>query len=196
MQAAFLGAIFDLDGVVTDTGKLHAIAWKETVDPLVSVPFDLTTDYREFIAGKPRIEGLKQFLSSRDHVLSENALKELSDFKNRRYLALVEHHGVRVNAEMLSRIAVYHASGVKLAIASSSKNARAIIERASLAFPGVVVDGNDVERLKLRPKPAPDIFRFAAALLDVDYSKCIVFEDSLETLANVHPARGIYVEFL
>ncbi len=194
LQTAFLGAIFDLDGVLTDTSKLHAMAWKEIVDPFINVPFDLTVDYQKYIAGRPRIEGLKQLLASRDQVLDAHQLKQISDLKNLRYLALVDQHGVRVNVEMLSRVALYHAAGIKIAIATSSKNARAILQRANLVVPGVLVDGNDVENLKLNPKPAPDIFKYAANLLNVPYSECIVFEDSLDTISQLAPARGVFVE--
>ena len=194
MSSAFLAAIFDLDGVITDTGVLHARAWKNVLDPLLSEPFDLNHDYRVYIAGRPRLEGLVEFLNSRAVDLSHQDTKRLCDKKNNIYLEYLQSFDVPVNTAILARIAVYAAAGVKIGVASSSKNAKLVLSKANLVLPGIVVDGNDVEKNGLRPKPSNDIFVYTARLLGVNYDSCIIFEDSLAALEQVSPARGVRVE--
>lgn len=195
MSKSFLAAIFDLDGVITDTSRLHAEAWKSVLDPVVDYAFDITADYQKFIAGRSRVDGLRAFFSGRGYAVTDSQLGALCYEKNQRYLSLLDVVGVKVNAEMLARIALYNSLGIKIAVATSSKNARAVLSRASLVLPGVLVDGNDVERLGLRSKPEPDIFIYAARVLGVDFAECVVFEDSREALLKVFPATGVLVEF-
>ncbi|MDX2224356.1 MAG: HAD hydrolase-like protein [Rhodospirillaceae bacterium] len=194
MPRAFLAAIFDLDGVITNTAMTHARAWKAVIDPRVDRPFDLDRDYKLHVAGRPRADGLKDFFASREMVLPDDDIAAMSARKNDLYLELLESEGVRVNPEMIARMALYSAAGLKIGIASGSKNARKVIDLACLTIPGVLVDGHDVEALGLRPKPAPDIFIHVAQILGVAYAQCIVFEDSRAALAQIAPARGVLVE--
>ena len=195
MPQPFLAAIFDLDGVLTDTADVHARAWKDMVDPIVSRPFDVVHDYQAYVAGRPRIAGIRDFLKSRDVVLPEDELHKIGEEKNRRYVANLARVGVRVNPEMLARMEQYTASGVKIGIASSSKNARLVLDMAKLPFTGILVDGNDVESLGLAPKPSPDIFIHTAKLLGVPMAQCIIFEDSEAALQQIAPAHGVLVHF-
>lgn len=193
MSRSFLAAIFDLDGVITDTASSHARAWKTVVDPLLDRPFELVTDYATYLAGRPRIDGIRDFLMARGMTLSEAALAALASRKNSEYLRILESDGVRVNEQILSQMSALRAHGLKIAIASSSKNARTVLKISRIDFKGILVDGNDVEILGLRPKPAPDIFVYTARQLGVEMADCMIFEDSPETLAQVSPAHGILV---
>ena len=195
MPRTFLAAIFDLDGVLTDTASVHARAWKELVDPMLAEPFDLLDDYRKYVAGWPRVAGIRNFLKSRGITLAEDALIDLAARKNELYLRYLREDGVRVNPEMVAKIASYKAAGMKIAIASGSKNAKFVLANAKLSDIGMIVDGNDVEALHLRPKPAPDIFIHTAKQLGVPLEQCIVFEDSEDTLAQVGPAHGVLVVY-
>ena len=120
---------------------------------------------------------------------------DLAARKNALYLRYLREDGVRVNPEMVAKVARYKAEGVKTAVASGSKNAKFVLERANLFDVGMVVDGNDVEALGLKPKPASDIFVHTARCLGVPMEKCIIFEDSEETLAQVSPAHGVLVVY-
>ena len=195
MSRTFLAAIFDLDGVLTDTASVHARAWKELVDPMLARPFDSLNDYRKYVAGWPRVEGIRNFLKSRDVTLADDVVLDLAARKNALYLRYLREDGVRVNPEMVAKVARYKAEGVKTAVASGSKNAKFVLERANLFDVGMVVDGNDVEALGLKPKPASDIFVHTARCLGVPMEKCIIFEDSEETLAQVSPAHGVLVVY-
>ena len=195
MSRSFLAAIFDLDGVLTDTASIHARAWKELVDPMLAEPFDAPNDYRKYVAGWPRVEGIRNFLKARRVTLAEEALADLAARKNELYLSYLRADGVRVNPEMISRMALYRSAGMKVAVASGSKNAKFVLEKANLLDVGVVVDGNDIEALGLKPKPAPDIFVHTARCLGVPMEQCIIFEDSEETLAQVSPAHGVFVVY-
>lgn len=194
MSRTFLAAIFDLDGVITDTADAHARAWKAVVDPLLVQPFDVREDYRAYVAGRSRIEGVREFLASRSITLPHGELQSLAEHKNRLYLQILETEGVRVNPEMVARMALYAAAGLKIGIASGSKNARKVLALANLICPGVLVDGNDIEALGLRSKPAPDVFAHTARLLGVKLEDCLVFEDSPDAIAQIAPAHGVLVK--
>jgi HAD superfamily hydrolase (TIGR01509 family) len=195
LSRSFLAAIFGLDGVLTDTASVHARAWKEVVDPMVDEPFDVLNDYRKYVAGRPRVDGIRNFLMSRKVTLPEDQLFQLGEKKNELYLCRLREDGVRVNPEMVARMALYKSAGMKIAVASGSKNAKSVLDRANLLEFGVVVDGNDVEALGLKPKPAPDIFIHAAKLMGVPMDKCIIFEDSEAALTQLSPAHGVLVEY-
>ncbi len=180
--------------MITDTARAHARAWKEVLDPLLDRPFDVQEDYRAYVAGRARIAGAREFLESRSISWAEQDLRTLADQKNRLYLRFLETEGVQVNAEMIARMALYAVSGLKIGIASGSKNARKVLSIANIVHPGVLVDGNDIETLGLRPKPAPDVFVHTARLLGVSLEACIVFEDSPDALAQIAPAHGVLVK--
>src|SRR5690606_29262459 len=112
MKQQYKGAIFDMDGVITQTAKVHAKAWKELFDGFLKEhegssfkPFDINSDYKQYIDGKPRLDGIRSFLQSRDISLkegkpgeeaSETTVYDLGEHKNKLFLSLLEKEGVEV----------------------------------------------------------------------------------------------------
>lgn len=187
-------AIFDLDGVLTDTAKVHEAAWREAFWPH-SISHEA---YLKYVDGRTREDGIRTFLKSvtpPEQLITSKLVKVVGDQKNDLYLEAIERDGVCIIPENVALAALYKAYGWKIGVASSSRNAKTILERAAL-FPLVdtLVDGNDVERLGLPSKPAPALFKYCANKMDVRYEDCVVFEDSRETYENVAPAYGVLVK--
>lgn len=163
--------IFDLDGVITDTAEYHYQAWQRLADE-EGLPFDRETN--EHCRGVSRRESLLIVLGGRPE--SEERMQALMARKQGYYEALLD----RVSpADLLPGVAGLldrlDEAGIPYGIASASKNARAVCERLGIAGRlGVLADGHSVER----PKPAPDLFRFAAAGLGVSAARCLVVEDA------------------
>jgi beta-phosphoglucomutase len=165
------GFIFDLDGVLTDTAEYHYRAWQKLADE-ENIPFDRQAN--EALRGVSRRESLLLIVGDRPY--SEAELQSMMDRKNRYYVESIANitpqdvlPGVIVLLDELRR------SGMKIAIGSASKNARTVIEKLGIADRvDVITDGNSVER----PKPAPDLFLFAAKQLGLDPTHCVVVEDA------------------
>ena len=181
---AIRGCIFDLDGVLTDTAEYHYQAWQQLAEAL-GIPFDRQRN--EALRGVSRRRSLELLLAGR--VYPEAQMLEMMERKNRYYQELLKQvtpqallPGVRNVLEAV------RAAGLKIAIGSASKNAREVVQRLHLA-PSIddLADGSSV----VRPKPAPDLFVYAAGLLRVCVHECIVFEDAA---AGVEAAKvaGMY----
>jgi trehalose 6-phosphate phosphatase len=191
--------IFDLDGVVTRTARVHAAAWKAMFDPYLAArgareeaaypPFDAESDYRRYVDGKPRYEGVRSFLESRSLALprgdpadppERETVYGLGNRKNALFLEKVREGGVEVFDSTVDLIRALREQGVKTAIVSSSKNCAAVLEAAKLAeLFDVRVDGTDTARLGLTGKPAPDIFQEAARRLGIAPGRAVVVEDAI-----------------
>jgi trehalose 6-phosphate phosphatase len=198
-RADFDAVIFDLDGVVTRTARLHARAWKQVFDDFLSrwkwgnggsqEPFDIERDYAQHVDGKPRYDGVRDFLASRGIVLPEGDPSDgpdvetvcgLGNRKNELYNELLGQGGVEVFEDTVAQIRVWREMGLKTAIVSSSKNCATVLQVAGLAeLFDVRVDGVESARLGLEGKPAPDIFLTAAELLGVKPARAVVFEDAV-----------------
>lgn len=196
---AFKAAIFDLDGVVTRTADLHAQAWKELFDAYLSerrergqtgfAPFEVGTDYRLYVDGKPRYEGVRSFLAARGIVLpdgdpSDGPERETIYGLGRRKDELFEHclraGGARPYASTLAFIAALRERGIRTALVSSSRHGREVLGSAgATGLFDAVLDGTDADGLHLRGKPAPDVFLAAAERLQVPAAQSIVFEDAV-----------------
>lgn len=174
-----LGAIFDLDGVLTDTSELHYLAWKRLADE-EKIPF--TRADNEALRGIPRRESLLLIL--KDRKVNEEQIAEMMERKNRYYLESTSKltkrdllPGARDLLESLRE------AGIKIAIGSASKNARSVIEKLEITdLLDAVADGLSVNR----QKPAPDLFLYSANLLGIPASQCAVFEDAA---AGIEAAR-------
>jgi alpha,alpha-trehalase len=190
-------AVFDLDGVVTFTERVHASAWKELFDQYLRTreqrfgelfrAFDSDADYRAYVDGRPRYDGVRAFLESRGIHLPEGAPSDspdqetvcgLGNRKNNLFVQKTGELGVEVDEAAVRFIRELRSHGVAVGMASSSKNARPILERVGLLeLFQAHVDGVVSERLKLRGKPEPDIF-----------VKC------LQLLGPFHPSRAMVIE--
>lgn len=194
----FKAFIFDLDGVITRTASVHARAWKQLFDEFLArraaqtaspfVPFDLETDYRRYVDGKPRIAGVLSFLAARGITVpmgdqgdqaGKDTAHELARRKDRYFLELLAHEGVQVFDSAVALLRDARGRGVRTAVASSSHHCGEILHIANLtALFDTRVDGIDIDRLSLAGKPAPDMFLEATRCFGVLPAHTAVFEDA------------------
>ncbi len=194
----FDAVLFDLDGVVTQTEKLHTIAWKALFDEFLSrfaqrtgtpfVPFDAGTDYLQYVDGKQRYDGVTSFLAARDITLpygdpeddsSRETVCGLGNKKNSAFLACLAEKGVEVFASTVVLIKALRQKGLKIAIVSSSKNCKIVLEQAGLTdLFDTRVDGVESATCKLPGKPAPDTYLEAARRLNVRPERTAIVEDA------------------
>jgi beta-phosphoglucomutase family hydrolase len=197
--------LFDMDGVVTQTAVVHAAAWKEMFDGFLRenaektgtefVPFD-SHDYDEYVDGKPRLDGTRSFLESRDIHLPEGSpddkpgtptVNGLSNQKNDLVLAKIASGGVKVYDGTIRYIHAVRDAGIHTAIVSASANAVQVLKVAGIAdLFDVRVDGVVAKERGLHGKPAPDTFLFAAEELNVPANHAVVFEDAQSGVAAGH----------
>jgi beta-phosphoglucomutase family hydrolase len=205
--------LFDLDGVLTDTARVHAAAWKQMFDEFLRgraeqtgepfVPFDAVQDYDEYVDGKPRYDGVRSFLAARGIELPEGeqedpAAKEtvhgLGNRKNELVLALLERDGVEPYEGSVRYVKAVREAGLQRAVVSSSANTRQVLEAAGLAdLFEVRVDGIVAQEEHLKGKPAPDTFLAAAQKLGVEAAAAAVFEDALAGVAAGKAGRFGFV---
>jgi beta-phosphoglucomutase family hydrolase len=187
--------LFDLDGVLTKTAKVHAAAWKTMFDEYLKqrdgagfVPFDAHKDYDEYVDGLPRPDGVRSFLKSRGIDADEATVKELGDRKNELVLKIIERDGVEPYDDALRYVRAVKDAGGKLAVVSSSANAKDVLKAVGiLELFAHVVDGHAVAEGGLKGKPAPDTFLAGAKALGVAPAQAAVFEDAL---AGVEAGRA------
>jgi beta-phosphoglucomutase family hydrolase len=203
---AVRACLFDLDGVLTQTAKVHAAAWKEMFDAYLReraaqtgkrfVPFDAVADYDEYVDGKPRYDGVRSFLASRGIELSEGepgdlrsaeTVHGLGDRKNELVLRLIRERGVEAYEGSVRYLQAAQKAGLRRAVVSSSSNCREVVAAAGIEdLLEVRVDGIVAERERLRGKPAPDTFLAGARALGVAPAAAAVFEDALAGVAAGH----------
>jgi len=191
--------LLDLDGVVTDTASIHAACWKQMFDEFLQKratqrgeafrPFDLATDYRLHVDGKPRFDGVRDFLTSRGIQLPEGSPNDpsqvetvggLGNRKNDLVNSIIEENGVEPYEGSVKLIHQLRRRGFKIAVVTSSQNCTAVLKAAKLEdFFEVRVDGNMIHAQHLSGKPAPDTFLMAAKLLRVEPARAIVIEDAI-----------------
>jgi beta-phosphoglucomutase family hydrolase len=191
--------LLDLDGVITDTASVHAACWKQMFDEYlqnratqrgeVFRPFDIATDYRLHVDGKPRFDGVRDFLTSRGIRLPEGSPDDLPEAetvgglgnrKNDLVNKIIEDVGVEPYEGSVKLLHRLRGQGFKIAIVTSSQNCTTVLKAAKLAdFFDVQVDGNTIHAQHLAGKPAPDTFLVAAKLLGIDPVRAIVIEDAI-----------------
>ncbi|MGI5134496.1 MULTISPECIES: beta-phosphoglucomutase family hydrolase [unclassified Streptomyces] len=188
--------LFDLDGVITKTAVVHAAAWKQTFDDFLHQrdgdayrPFDEVADYDEYVDGRPRADGVRTFLASRDIRLPEGAPDDppdretvhgLGNRKNELLLELIRTRGVEAYDGTIRYVEAVRAAGLRTAVVSSSANCRDILRSidAEHLFE-VRIDGVVAAERHLPGKPHPDTFLAAAHDLGVEPKAAAVFEDAL-----------------
>ncbi len=191
--------LFDLDGVLTDTASVHAAAWKRLFDEFLEkrsadsgdpfVPFDIDSDYRRHVDGKPRYDGVRAFLASRDIELTQGAendgpdvesVRALGSLKDEYFLAHLEQTGAEIFEAAISLVKALRAQQIKTAVVSSSNNCAKVLETTGIAdLFDTRVDGKDITGLGLKGKPAPDAFLEAARRLGVEPARAVVVEDAI-----------------
>ena len=192
--------LFDMDGVLTDTASVHAEAWKRMFDEYLrerlgpdAEPFDVARDYGQYVDGKPRQDGVRDFLASRGIELPEGTPDDPPDVdtiygvgkrKNVLVLKLIEERGVDVYEGSVRFVDAARAAGLKTAVVSSSANTKLILDSAGIADRFEArVDGVTLATENIKGKPAPDSFLRAAELLDTPPEAAAVFEDALAGVA-------------
>lgn len=173
--------LFDLDGVLTKTAAVHARAWAQTF-----ADYGFTDDdYNEYVDGKPREDGVRDFLASRGVHPGEAEIRAIGERKNALVQQLIRDEGVEAYDGSRAYLEAAERAGLRRAVVSSSHNAAAVLDAAGLSrFIEVRVDGHDTG---LRGKPAPDTFLEAARRLEHEPARCAVFEDAL---AGVEAGRA------
>jgi beta-phosphoglucomutase family hydrolase len=195
--------LFDLDGVLTDTASVHSAAWKQTFDDFLRArdgdsfrPFT-DQDYDNYVDGKPRPDGVRDFLASRDIHLPEGSpddppgkqtVNGIGNRKNELLLEKVHHDGVKVYDGSRRYLEAARAAGLHRYVVSSSANTADVLKVTGLdVFIEGRVDGNTVREEHLHGKPAPDSFLAGAKLAGVEPAQAVVFEDAI---AGVQAGRA------
>jgi beta-phosphoglucomutase family hydrolase len=207
LPAGITACLFDLDGVLTRTAKVHAAAWKQMFDAYLLDrsrqtgepfrPFEIATDYAEYVDGKLRQDGVRSFLASRGMQIPEGSdddppaaetVHGLATRKNELVLEVIERSGVEVYEGSVRFVEAVRDAGLRRAVVSASKNCRAVLAAAGIEeLFEVRIDGIAADERRLRGKPAPDMFLGAADALGVDPLDCAVFEDAV---AGVEAGRA------
>ena len=191
--SSYRAVLFDLDGVLTPTAEVHMRAWSRMFNSFLAdlpgqAPYT-DDDYFAHVDGKPRYDGVRDFLASRgierpegtpEDAPAEETVCGLGNRKNEEFNATLARDGVEPYPGSLALVKDLAARGVAMAVVSSSKNAVPVLAAARLSdfFP-VVVDGMVARREGLPGKPAPDTYLRAAELLGATPAECVVVEDAL-----------------
>jgi beta-phosphoglucomutase family hydrolase len=182
-----LGCLFDLDGVLTDTAAVHQAAWKQVFEEETGRPFT-PADYQEHVDGKPREDGVRDYLSSLGPPPDEPTVRRVGDRKNDLLQERIERDGVRVFEGSRRYLEACRDHGVRRAVVSSSANTELVLRVTGLApLVEVRVDGATAKERGLAGKPKPDTFLAAAEDLSLAAAQCAVFEDAL---AGVEAGRA------
>jgi beta-phosphoglucomutase family hydrolase len=195
--------LFDLDGVLTQTALVHNAAWKQTFDAFLKtwsgqhgqpfVPFDSGADYQKYVDGRPRADGVRTFLASRDITLPEGTpddgpdqetVNGIGNRKNELVLQKIKEGAVKVYDGSVEYLHAVQAAGLRRAVVSASANCQDVLVAAGIAdLLEARVDGVVAREQSLPGKPAPDTFLYGAKLLDTAPENCAVFEDALAGVA-------------
>ena len=191
--------LFDLDGVLTSTAAIHAAAWKQMFDDYLARratargepfrPFDINSDYRRYVDGRPRYEGVQQFLESRDIHLprgtpdapqGEESVCGLGNMKDGLVHDAIEAGRVESYPGSVRFLNEVRQRGLRTAVVTSSRNCTLVLRAAHLdGLFDTQVDGRTIEDEGLRGKPAPDSFVRAAERLGVAPARAVVVEDAI-----------------
>jgi beta-phosphoglucomutase family hydrolase len=195
----FDAVLFDLDGVLTATASIHAACWKQMFDAFLQrraadsrqsyEPFDIGTDYRQYVDGRLRYDGVRAFLESRGIHLpegtpedspQEETIRGLGNRKDAMVKDLIATGHVGVYEGSVAWVRYLREQGFRTAVVSASKNCPEILKVAGISdLFDVKVDGNVAEKERLPGKPAPDTFLHAARLLGIPPQRAVVVEDAI-----------------
>jgi beta-phosphoglucomutase family hydrolase len=207
LPEAVRGCLFDMDGVLTQTAKVHAAAWKEMFDTFLHarseqtgtpfVPFDAVADYDQFVDGRSRADGTRGFLASRHITLPEGQPEDppgaptiagLSNAKNQLVLSLLARDAVQVYEGSVTYVRAARDRGLRCAVVSASANTAQVLDAAHIAdLFDARIDGVVAAERHLAGKPAPDMYLAGADALELTPAESAVFEDAL---AGVEAGRA------
>ncbi len=195
----FDAVLFDLDGVLTDTARLHTDAWRQTFDALLRRrseasgepfrPFDADVDYLRYVDGRPRFDGVRDFLRSREIALPEgpdeaapgfDTIRGVGNHKNSLVNEIFESRGVEAFPGSVALVRQLRAAGIRTGVVTSSGNCDVVLAAAQIQeLFEVKVDGDLAARKRLAGKPAPDTFLEGARALGVEPGRSVVVEDAI-----------------
>ncbi len=199
IDAAWDAVLFDMDGVVTDTASIHAASWKQLFDEVLADPavrpddperaFDEVDDYRRYIDGRSREDGLAAYLSSRGVILdrgepddppTSRSIAGLAARKSELFLAELDRRGLRAYPGTTAFLSRLRASGIPVGLVTASRNARQLLAATDLADAfDTVVDGQVALDRQLPGKPDPAMFTEAAKRLGASPRRSVVVEDAI-----------------
>jgi len=205
--ARFEAVLFDLDGVLTATAKVHAVAWKQLFDAFLESgsrqhgqtfqPFHIETDYKLYVDGKSRYDGVASFLEARGIQLPYGdpqappdrvSVCGLAQHKDELVHAILARDGVEAYPGSIKLVRALRKQGVKTGVVSSSRNCQIVLQAAQIEdLFDVRVDGIVAEDKGLAGKPSPEMFLFAARQLGVSSGRTVVVEDAI---AGVQAAKA------
>ncbi|MEU9733884.1 beta-phosphoglucomutase family hydrolase [Streptomyces sp. NPDC048002] len=196
--SAVRAVVFDTDGVITDSARVHAAAWKEAFDAFLLVrppadpgqrrPFDARDDYLRYVDGRSRLDGAAAFLASRGIDPEDGAAHEVAADKEESFTRRLREGGVDAYPGTVRLVRALRAARLPVAAASASRHAGELLTRAGVRdLFDVLVDGGEAARLGLPGKPEPDLFLTAADRLGVPAADSAVVEDAL---AGVEAGRA------
>jgi beta-phosphoglucomutase family hydrolase len=182
--------VFDTDGVITDSARVHAAAWKTAFDALLAEhppedpgqrrPLSIRDDYLRYVDGKSRFAGAYAFLASRGLDPTDATVRAVAEHKERLFTERLREHGIDAYPGAVRLVRALRRAGMPRAAASASRHAHELLTRAEvLDLFDVLVDGGEAARLGLAGKPQPDLFLEAARGLGVPTARCAVVEDAL-----------------
>jgi beta-phosphoglucomutase family hydrolase len=210
----YQAVLFDMDGVVTDTASIHASCWKTMFDEFLEKratrnaepfrPFDINTDYRLHVDGKPRYQGVRDFLKSREIALPEGTQQDLptaetvcglGNRKNELVNDRLASAGVEAYPGTVAFLKYLRGINIKTAVVTSSQNCQAVLQAAKVGdLFDACVDGDVLVEQGLAGKPAPDSFLKAAEMLGVLPERAVVIEDAISGVrAAVQGGFGLVV---
>ena len=180
------GLIWDLDGVITDTSKLHREAWIEVLKMHLDVKDkkQIEDNYNHFFSGVPRLVGIKRFLDSCNaNYSNKKDLEELAsyiaEFKNKLFREKVSDLDIVVYPDAISLLKFSKELGLKNGLASQSENADLVLDKSGIRkYLDSAATGITAKKSSIPPKPDPAFYRHAANLLGLDIKECMVFEDT------------------
>lgn len=199
--------LFDLDGVLTTTATLHTAAWTDAFDAFLVAraadgiatdgedlsPFT-EQDYLDYVDGRPRIDGVRSFLTARGIVVDDDAVAQIAQSKNDAFTATLRRDGVDPYPGSVRYLDAARAAGLRIAVVTSSKNGAMVLQAAGLAdYPEHRVDGNTIVAERLNGKPAPDSYLRGAELMGVQPEHAAVFEDAISGVRAGAAGRFGYV---
>jgi beta-phosphoglucomutase family hydrolase len=201
----FDAVLFDLDGVITATAKIHASAWKQAFDEFLKKraggqdfkPFDQQSDYEDYVDGLPRYDGAQKFFESRhidvphgnpDDPPDQETVCGIANRKTKLFEEALKKESVEVFEGTVAWIRHLRQAGIKTAVVSSSNHCKAILQNAAISdLFDARMDGDIADQMKLKGKPAPDTYLKAAEMVDTDARRAVVVEDAL---AGVEAGRN------
>jgi beta-phosphoglucomutase family hydrolase len=213
LPSSVAACLFDLDGVLTQTAKVHAAAWKQMFDDYLRrraeqrgekfVPFDEVRDYDEYVDGKPRYDGVCSFLTSRgidlpqgnpDDPPDAETIDGLGNRKNEIVLKMIHEDGVQPYEGSVRYVKAARDAGLRRAVVSSSTNCRDVLTAAGiLDLFEEIIDGHTTEREHLNGKPAPDTYLAGASAVGVGPDHAAVYEDALAGVESGRAGKFAFV---